>query len=171
MRSKSRILKPKLGLVGLLTAALLMTTGCAKVFNPYDSEFQCPRTDEGRCMSIPDAYEQSLSGENPPPVSERALRRPRAGARLQREAPTVQAGSDTYTRTRERARYDYLSRKYDKMAALIGNPVTPVVAPPDVIRVLILSYTGADNHLFGYRYVYFFATQPRWILSSGKEID
>ena len=171
MRSKSRISKRKLGLVGLLAAAMLMTTGCAKVFNPYESEFQCPPTDKGRCMSIPDAYEQSISGENPPAENERALRRPRVSARLQREAPTATAAPDAYTRTTEEARYDYLSRKYDKMAALIGNPVTPVVAPPDVIRVLILSYTGADNHLFGYRYVYFFATQPRWILSSGKEVD
>jgi hypothetical protein len=43
------------------------------------------------------------------------------------------------------------------------------VIPPDVVRVLIPSYTGADNELFSTRYVYFFATEPKWSISTTKE--
>jgi hypothetical protein len=52
------------------------------------------------------------------------------------------------------------------MTSIIDQPETPFVIPPDVIRVLIPSYTGSDNALYGSRYVYFFVTEPQWSLSS-----
>jgi len=67
--------------------------------------------------------------------------------------------------------YQYQDVLYRKLASLIRQPSTPVVVPPDVVRVLILSYTGSDNELFSYRYVYFFATDPKWIISTGKEVN
>ena len=159
MRSKNKIrTKPrsKRCFHALFAGLLFLATGCASVFNPYDSEFQCPDTDKGRCVSISEAYEMSVSEKDPRPVND-----------LARAVPQESNPENGPMGMK----YDYLTRKYEKMAALIGKPTTPLVVPPDVVRVLILSYTGDDNQLFGYRYVYFFATEPGWVISSGKEID
>jgi conjugal transfer pilus assembly protein TraV len=147
LKSKSRTPKSKLC---LLLAAVFFTAGCASVFNPYDDEFQCPDTDKGGCMSIPEAYDISLSG-----MPSGKGNNPAAGKVNRPSSHGV--------------RYDYLDKKYKEMTALIADPATPLVAPPDVKRILILSYTGKENTLFGYRYIYFFATEPEWIISSGKE--
>lgn len=150
---------------------LLFTTGCASVFNPYDSEFQCPDTDKGRCVGIPKAYEMSVSGDDPENANDSESKSPGDNHSLTRaQRPSGNSEDGTEHRTAD-IKYDYLNKKYEKMAALIGKPATPLVVPPDVVRVLILSYTGNDNNLFGYRYVYFFATEPGWIMSSGKEVD
>ena len=166
MKSRNKTPRSKRYLYALL-AMLFFTTGCASVFNPYDSEFQCPDTDKGRCVSIPKAYEMSVSVDGPGNTNGGESKSPEAGGKLTKTAPQT---SNSEEATPD-IRYDYLNKKYEKMAALIGKPATPIVVPPDVVRVLILSYTGNDNNLFGYRYVYFFATEPGWIMSSGKEID
>ncbi|MDO9567197.1 MAG: TraV family lipoprotein [Candidatus Desulfaltia sp.] len=155
MKFKNRMSKCRFFFLVMLAALLFLTTGCGKVFNPYNSEFQCPSADEGKCVSIPDAYETSISGENP-------LLRPASSEKTLPSAGSSEADS---------AKYNYLNKKYEKITALIGNPVTPVVVPPDVVRVLLLSYTGEDNDLFGYRYIYFFASKPKWLLSSGSEVQ
>ena len=152
MKSKSRIPKSKLC---LLLAAVFFTAGCASVFNPYDDTFQCPETDKGKCMSIPEAYDISLSGKEPDRVS-LVKTNNLSAAKADRPSGHV-------------VKYDYFDKKYKEMTALIADPDTPLVAPPDVKRILILSYTGKENTLFGYRFVYFFATEPEWIISSGKE--
>jgi conjugal transfer pilus assembly protein TraV len=151
----------------LFAGLLFFTSGCASVFNPYDSEFQCPDTDKGQCVSIPEAYEMSVSGDDPQNTKGNPSKGPWPGNDL---AKAVPQGSNAEDEAAD-MKYDYLSNKYEKMAALVGKPATPLVVPPEVVRVLILSYTGDDNQLFGYRYVYFFATEPGWIISSGKEID
>ncbi|NVM20471.1 MAG: TraV family lipoprotein [Desulfobacterales bacterium] len=166
MKSRNKTPKSERYLYALF-AMLLFTTGCASVFNPYDSEFQCPDTDKGRCVGIPTAYEISVSGDDPGNAGGSKSERPGGSDNLAKTAPPA---SNSEAATAD-IKYDYLNKKYEKMAALIGKPATPLVVPPDVVRVLILSYTGSDNNLFGYRYVYFFASKPRWIMSSGKEID
>jgi len=165
LKSKNRMSKCRLSLLVTLSALLFLTTGCAKIFNPYHSEFQCPSADEGQCMSIPDAYETSISGENPlPQLCKKKLKRSQSSDSEKTLPDMVGSEADSL-------KYNYLSKKYEKITALIGNPVTPVVVPPDVVRVLLLSYTGEDNDLFGYRYIYFFASKPKWLLSSGSEVQ
>jgi conjugal transfer pilus assembly protein TraV len=41
-----------------------------------------------------------------------------------------------------------------------------VVVPPQVMRVLILPYTGDERELYMYRYVYMFVDEPRWLLKN-----
>lgn len=147
-----------------LVMAIFFMTGCASVFNPYDSEFQCPDTDKGSCVSIPDAYEMSIS-DDPKGDPGSNLAKP------EEDQSPARASAPASDRKEPDIRYDYLNKKYAEMSALIADPATPLVAPPEVIRVLILSYTGKENNLFGYRYVYLFATEPEWIISSGKEIE
>lgn len=167
MKSRNKTPRSERYIYALFGAILLFTTGCASVFNPYDSEFQCQDTDKGKCVSIPKAYEMSVSGDDPANTNGKESKSSEAGGKLTKTAP--QASNSEHTTAD--IKYDYLNTKYEKIAALIGKPATPLVVPPDVVRVLILSYTGNDNNLFGYRYVYFFATEPGWIMSSGKEVD
>ena len=165
MRSRNKISKCRFFFLATIAVSLFLTTGCAKVFNPYNSEFQCPSADEGKCMSVPDAYETSISGKSPLNKScKEKLKRSQSSVSEKTLPDTVGSEADSL-------KYNYLSKKYEKITALIGNPVTPVVVPPDVVRVLLLSYTGEDNDLFGYRYIYFFASKPKWLLSSGSEVQ
>ena len=51
---------------------------------------------------------------------------------------------------------DYQEALYKELAGLLKEPITPVVAPPKVMRVLLLPYKGDANELYMLRYIYFF---------------
>lgn len=165
---------------------MLCFSGCSAIVSPYNGEFQCPDTDKGKCASVQTAYKESMDnplvktdpgspaeteGKSDKPPCEtcgegshqlyqgKAMRSPTEPVHL----PDTPASRDP--------EYRYQDALYRKLASLIRQPSTPVVVPPDVVRVLILSYTGSDNELFSYRYVYFFATDPKWIISTGKEVN
>jgi conjugal transfer pilus assembly protein TraV len=42
---------------------LALAGGC---LNPYAGEFNCPETANGKCVSVPDAYDEATSGAAPP---------------------------------------------------------------------------------------------------------
>ncbi len=115
---------------------LFVLSGCG-IFNPYKSNFQCPDTYKGKCVSTIKAYKESVEGSLLPEAS----------------------GTGGLE-------YNYRTGLYNKLASLIEKPETPMVLPPKVMRTLILSYTGSGNELYGFRYVYFFATEPEWIIST-----
>jgi conjugal transfer pilus assembly protein TraV len=133
----------------LLFALAILLTGCASVFNPYESDFQCPETDRGKCVSVQDAYGESvqknLSKEN---KEELKNEKPKEGDALKSQDK----------------KNDYQEALYKELAGLLKEPITPVVAPPKVMRVLLLPYKGDVNELYMLRYIYFFVEEPKWIL-------
>ena len=160
-------MRSKIIFMGLLVVTL---SGCSTLVSPYSSTFQCPETDKGKCVSVQTAYRESI--DNPlvkegnkikPPCETCGEKEGKKKEDPPETIPGVSASTDT--------KYQYQDVLYKKLASLIRQPSTPIVVPPDVVRVLILSYTGSDNELFSYRYVYFFATDPKWIISTGKEVD
>ncbi|MDL1977035.1 MAG: TraV family lipoprotein [Deltaproteobacteria bacterium] len=164
MKSKNTIPKYKICLLFMMLAAFVLTTGCASILNPYDDEFQCPKTYEGQCTGIPNAYDMSVSGMEPEQeildAEDEDGEKPQEGL-TRSDTASVPVGAE----------YDYLNVKYEKMRSLIHAPATPLVVPSEVVRILILPYTGSDNNLFGDRHVYLFASQPGWVISSGTEIN
>jgi len=158
-----------------LVAVPLMLSGCAGIVNPYSSELQCPDTYKGKCVSMETAYAESV---NNPLVRTEQIKNHEHGENkepcenCEKEDPDKNPDLEGQQgREVEKAlEYGYKDALYRKLSSLIEQPSTPIVVPPEVMRVLILSYTGSDNELFSYRYVYFFATQPKWIISTGKEI-
>lgn len=116
----------------LLLAALLtmLLTGC---LNPYAGDFNCPETDNGKCVSVEDAYHESK------------------GRLIGTPGPSDSG--------------DYQEALYGRMARLLKEPETPMVAAPKVMRVLMLPYEGNDEELYLYRYAYIFTDRPRWILT------
>ena len=132
-------------------------SGCAGVMNPYHSNFQCPNFKNGRCVSVEDAYKESTGqyhdlwkkGTSPGGTSPGGG--PDNGERIQKAGPSI---AD-----------EYQSALYGRLDGLLKSPVSPMVVPPEVMRVLILPYTGRDNELYMARYVYLFLSGPRWLLN------
>ncbi len=115
----------------LLPTLLVMTlSGC---LNPYAGDFNCPKTNNGKCVSVEDAYYESKNGFI---------------------GTQGETSSD-----------DYQEALYGRMAGLLKQPETPMVAPPKIMRVLMLPYEGKDEELYLYRYAYIFTDRSHWILS------
>ncbi len=152
----------------LIAATGFIVSGCSSLVSPYSSKLQCPNTYKGKCVSVETAYSESINNplvrpgqeadsdyeHNDKPCEGCEKKADRNGSPVKRTTP----------------KYQYQEALYRRLASLIEQPSTPIVVPPEVMRVLILSYTGSDNELFSYRYVYFFATKPKWIISTGKEV-
>lgn len=159
----------------LIVIGMLTMSGCA-LLNPYESSFSCPETSNGKCVSVQMAYSESAKGtgkstaatadpieENCSPDAASA----EACANREKGIKLNSASKDTGTYNQ------YRTALFDKFSGLLKEPVTPVVAPPKTMRVLLLPYTGQDNEFYMLRYVYFFVDEPRWLLgdavSSGEE--
>jgi len=119
---------------------LFLALPMAGCMNPYASKFACPDPDNGKCVSMEDAYAESIS------------------TRLDPARPRQEADEG-----------DYRDALFGRIAGLLREPETPLVAPPKVMRVLMLPYEGEDNALFMLRYAYIFTEPPRWILADPLE--
>lgn len=145
-------------------------SSCAGIFNPYEGEFACPKTYKGKCVSIQQAYEESLDPHFKEPenkeyryelnkkiesscTSGNCSQKSNSGVLRLEETTDSSTGSGIYH-----------ENLYRKMSGLLKEPTAPVIVPPKIIRVLILSYTG-DSDLYMPRYVYFMADKPKWLLT------
>jgi conjugal transfer pilus assembly protein TraV len=129
----------------VLFISIISLSACASVMNPYKGEFSCPETSKGKCVGVPDAYDESVEGTMPKSGIEGSL-----GLDEESSPATGKA--------------EYEAERYREMAELVKEPVTPMMVPPEVRRILFLPYKGADGELMMTRYVYFFIDEPRWIL-------
>ena len=139
-------------IIVLIFMALLSFTGCASIFNPYQEEFQCPETYKGKCVSMKTAYNESIEGVE-------------YNKEEGKENPLVKSN----TPISKNAQDEYQKRLYKKLADIIEEPEVPVVIPPKILRVLILSYTNNANDMYGHRFVYILAQEPKWVFSTFKE--
>jgi len=136
-------------------------TSCSSVFNPYSSKFQCPETYKGKCVSVKQAYDESFEeNANNPLVREDK-------GKKNKESKKKKAEKEK--KSKNTPEYSYRKALYEKLSSLMREPTTPLVIPPKVMRVLILPYTEKGNNLLTQHYIYFFATEPRWAISSFKE--
>lgn len=113
----------------------LLSTGCL----PYASDFKCPQMEDGKCVSVTEAYIDSKDGK----TSE--------------SNPTGTSGNDP--------RNAYRDALFGRFAGLLKDPETPMITPPKTMRVLMLPYRGKENELFMPRYAYVLIGQPSWILA------
>ena len=155
----------------VLLGTLLLFSACSTLISGYNSEFQCPNTNKGKCVSVKEAYRESVEGTHDNPL---VKEKPRADAQDKKrctncDSEAEASGQQKVNDEDQPPEYSYRDALYKKLSSMIGKPSTPLVVPPEVVRVLILSYTGTQNELFSYRYVYFFATEPKWVISTAKE--
>ena len=137
----------------LTLVVIVLLSGCGTVMNPYKSSYKCRPDDFGKCVSVQEAYQESLASGEPAPPSRG---KDPEDADTDRKAPGKQELS-------------YQQETFRKMAKMMAEPETPIVVPPPVVRTLFFSYRGDNNVLFGYRRAYFFADEPRWIMDQGDK--
>jgi conjugal transfer pilus assembly protein TraV len=135
----------------LLTFAFLLG-GCS-VLNPYKSEFTCPQKENGKCVGVDSAYYESLTKTKDKIENPESLKKDNSD-----KAKTKVGG--------QKSENLYQEEVYRKLTGLLREPVTPLVVPPRVMRVLLLPYKGDGGELFMPRYVYFMADDPQWIMGS-----
>lgn len=125
----------------LLLSSFLCFSGCAAWINPYSSDFNCPKTANGKCISVSDAYTESLKND-----------------------PSAKATNGSRSVSGTSAYNAYEEELFTKMAAMIKEPVTPLVSPATALRGLVLYYSGDEHELYSHRYVFFFVDEPRFVL-------
>ena len=174
-----------------LTAAVIILAGCAAVLNPYESEFSCPNYDRGQCVPVEEAYRQSLKGRvkrQTPEEYRAACKKCRKQAEARKEDPTFYCAScydendpakSIEALTGEspgQAESLYQKELHKRLAGMLRQPITPMVAPPTVIRGIILPYRGDMKGLYGERYFYMMVDEPKWVIGefnrdrSGEEV-
>ena len=118
---------------------LLTLTGCGAVLNPYNENFRCQAPeDSGQCVDTKTAYEEATG-----------LGKKSDGKPLKAEESAEAA-------------------RLRRLAELLQEPQTPMIAPPRVLRVLILPYKG-NGDLFMTRYAYLQVEPANWVLTGVDE--
>lgn len=147
-----------------LISLVVLLNGCA-VFNPYSSDFTCPDSFAGKCISVQGAYAESVEGKDQSAGEKVASKSGSSGEEEHVDRQDDKDKTKPVKNTIEARNYNaYRSSLYQKFDTLLKEPETPMVAPPKVMRVLLLPYKGQENELFAMRHVYIFVDEPRWIL-------
>jgi len=69
------------------------------------------------------------------------------------------------------AEQSYQEAVLSRLTALLDDPVTPFVAPPQVLRILILSYPSKSNNLYMSREIYTFVDAPKFVLGELRGLE
>lgn len=159
----------------LVVVAAVALSGC-KALVPYHSTFMCEKTnDYGKCQDVQHAYQEAIAGA--PQAAEPGKKKDERTWRYRTTTPKSSDGKLRRLETKARpgvipaslnseipGEELYRDRKYRELAALIEQPVTPIVRPPQVIRTLIVGYR-ANNALYEGRRIYYFARDAEFVLA------
>ena len=149
-----------LGRTGFIIFILtVFLSGCGTLM-PYNTEFQCSSPDKGKCATVKAAYDESKknsvsvavgksSAEDKDPKKDIGSEKP-----MEKEnTPEAEVGEV------------YKNNLQKELSGLLESPVTPVIIPPKVIRVLIFPYPD-KKFLYMPRYVYMMADEPEWVIGN-----
>lgn len=147
-----------------LLIGLFGLTGCASVMNPYESKFKCGKnTPFGECASTPEVYAEEVPSYRPPAVKGAVPKdkeckdcengKPRVPEVVILDSPPLAANESAY-RDAELA----------KITKLLKAPVTPVVVPPAVMRILFTPAQGEVGELNMPQYVFMMMDRPKWVM-------
>ena len=130
----------------LLIVLLAACSTAGNAINPYKSNFNCPYKESGKCISMTGAYKES---------------------RVEKAQPAGPGKAAILPSTGEKA---YQEGVYKKLSGLLDEPKTPLIAPPKVMRVLLLPYKN-ERDLYMYRYAYFVVDDFRWVLDGNPAVE
>jgi len=125
---------------------IFLLSGCS-ILNPYKGSFECPDYNNGKCTSVKNAYEEDIGRKQAGMVPDKS----KGDSKVTSVDPR---GSET----------EYQKEVYGKLSRLLKSPKTPMVAPPKVMRVLLMPYKGDNSELYMSRYAYFMVDDPKWIM-------
>jgi len=161
----------------LIIIALLCLCGCGAALNPYHEDFSCPDYDQGNCINVEGAYKESLQKKKKDTFTEKENQA--ACERCRRDARENSLPEETYCTacfvqetsgsahkglTPPCADTEYQKAVHQKIAAMLKEPNTPLVAPPQVMRILVLPYKGDQSELYMMRYIYLLVDESQWVM-------
>ena len=141
-------------------------------------DFACPGYDKGKCIKVAGAYKESLQKKKNDTLSEKENKA--ACEKCRKEAKNNNVSEETYctacssaeTNDVERKRLkaessetEYRKAVNQKLASMLKEPNTPLLAAPQVMRVLILPYRGDQNELYMMRYIYLLTDDPKCMMN------
>jgi len=138
---------------------LSFSFGCSAILNPYASDFSCAKMDNGKCVDLDTAYNESLDKTGK--KNRNAIKKPCDGATCEDSNKITDTDGKDHQPTPDIL---YQQELQKKLAGLLRLPTTPILAPPMVMRVLILPYKGEDDTLYMQRYVYFIVDGPKFVM-------
>ncbi len=132
-------------------------SGCSSILNPYSSDFSCPKTENGKCVDMETAHEESLAktGKKNSETGKPSCKGKDCDRDKSVRVKGVEIAASDIT---------YQEELHKKLSDLLAEPQTPVIAPPSVMRVLMLPYKGDENELYMLRYVYIMIDGPKWVM-------
>lgn len=175
-------------LIGILS----LTSGCASMLNPFEEKMPCPETPKGKCISLKGAYTESVADTTPSDAEMAAIMRTKqmpsdtgaftAGkaqpvygedtlalvASVPKDGEQHKDGTPVMVQTIRPSRESqsqnlYRDATYDKLTKLMRDPVTPMVKPPEVMRILVFPYEDDDDALNMLQYTYMMLDRPRFV--------
>jgi len=139
--------------LGIILGLMLILSGCAKVTNPYKSEFTCPQAEKGECVAIMEAYKKSLKQSS-------------NATELTNYFPSLDGKEETPQVYTEEQKI-YAEELFNKLSRVLREPETPILTVPKVVRVLILPYKADQGKtLYFSRYAYVVVDDPVWVLEN-----
>ena len=126
---------------------VLLLSGCAGLFNPYNEEFTCKGGSPGKCGSTPQIYNESVADS--------------------KEIATLNGYLKPGQQTASPGESAYHEAEMAKVTKLLKQPVTPVVVPPSVMRLLFLPHqgeSGNDDELNMDQFVYIIVGKPKFVM-------
>ncbi|MEM4134370.1 MAG: TraV family lipoprotein [Candidatus Micrarchaeia archaeon] len=139
----------------LMFALMLFSYGCASTLNPYSGDFTCPQTESGKCVSILEAYQESVGQKRGTILSESSS----ANNTMMSNAVNEYSNYENL----------YSEALFDRLKQVLVNPKTPIIAPPKVIRIMVLPYTNGQKEFFDSRYIYLVVDDFHWVLHDIRE--
>lgn len=166
---KLKIIKLFLGI-----SLILALCGCSVVgsaLNPYEDNFKCAgKAPFGKCASTPEIYSEIQPDYKPGAPRSTVTARPgvpcpECDAAIRDESVAAAPASlPTYTIGTITPESAYRDASLAKAAKLLKEPVTPVVIPPSVMRILILPRKGEDGELNMAQFSFMMVDKPRWAM-------
>lgn len=124
---------------------LIITSSCAKIFNPYEESFGCPEGYHGSCDDVDTAHSKSIHSDEV-------------------WSPLVSSEEEPDRRTRANLPvYNYRAAKMSENRSLIEEPITPIMKPSKKMRLLVFGYADEETDFYSDRFIYFIAEPERWI--------
>ena len=146
-------------------ATMCAALGGCSTLNPYHSEFMCAASENhGKCESVNQAYTEAIDKKGRAKTNANATDAPPDLPAAKTRSHGGKSGEGELVKAVQLSGEDrYRDAQYRKLAAIVEEPVMPIVQPPTVLRTLILSYPAGDS-LYMPRYVIYFADSPKFVI-------
>ncbi|MBI5643234.1 MAG: type IV conjugative transfer system lipoprotein TraV [Deltaproteobacteria bacterium] len=176
-----------LGRTGLIIFVLaVFLSGCGTLM-PYKTEFQCKSPDKGKCATVKAAYGESKKNAADADVGWKGKEEKKDGGK-DGESKKNAADADAGWKGKEEkkdggkdggaektgakkntpaasAKDVYRENLQRELSGFLEAPVTPVIIPPKVMRVLIFPYPD-KTVLYMPRYIYMMIDEPEWVIGN-----